>query len=223
MGKIPISKREPSLFQKGGVFLPYILTASRGLWKKTRFDDPQTLKLMITGKVHETPCMILLVEDDPGHAELVQRGFDNYKAPHKIVHVAHGEAALDYLFRRGNYAEALESPRPHIVLLDLRLPRITGFDVLKAIKEDMDLRSISVIIMTTSAAREDVIKAYKLYANSFVVKPADFVQFTALIKELSSYWLNWNYNARPRKAAETHGLPPPTRKPSSWERGREPV
>jgi len=178
---------------------------------------------MNTKKVHETPCKILLVEDNPAHAELVRRGFDNYEAPHQIIHVAHGEAALDYLFRRGDYAEGLESPRPHIVLLDLRLPRITGFDVLKEIKEDLDLRSIPVIIMTTSAAREDVIKAYKLHANSFVVKPADFVEFTKLIKELSSYWLNWNYNARPRKAVEGHGLPPPTRKPSSWERGRAPA
>ena len=221
MGKIPISKREPSLFQKAGVFLTYILTASRGLWKKTLFDDPQTLQLMNTGKVHETPCMILLVEDNPAHAELVKRGFDNYRAPHKIIHVAHGEAALDYLFHRGNYAEALESPRPHIVLLDLRLPRITGLDVLKEIKEDVGLRSIPVIIMTTSAAREDAILAYKLHANSFVVKPADYAQFTALIKELGSYWLNWNYNTRPRKAVEAPGLPPRIRDSSSWERGRE--
>lgn len=167
--------------------------------------------------------MILLVEDDPAHAELVKRGFDNCRAPHKIIHVAHGEAALDYLFRRGDYAEALESPRPHIILLDLRLPRISGFDVLKEIKEDVDLRSIPVIILTTSAAREDAILAYKLYANSFVVKPADFVQFTALIKELGSYWLNWNYNTRPRKAVEAPGLPPHMRDSSSWKRGREPV
>lgn len=159
--------------------------------------------------------MILLVEDDPAHAELVKRGFDNCRASHKIIHVAHGEAALDYLFRRGDYAEALESPRPHIILLDLRLPRISGFDVLKEIKEDVDLRSIPVIILTTSAARDDAILAYKLYANSFVVKPADFVQFTALIKELGSYWLNWNYNTRPRKAVEAPGLPPPMRDSSS--------
>ncbi len=178
---------------------------------------------MITGKGNDTPCVILLVEDDPAHAELIKRGFDRYRMPHRIIHVSHGEAALDYLFRRGDYADALESPRPHIILLDLRLPRITGFDVLKEIKEDMDLRSIPVIIMTTSAAREDVIMAYTLHANSFVVKPADFVEFTALIKELSSYWLNWNYNVRPHKAAEAHGLPPPTRNPSSWGRGKEPA
>ena len=178
---------------------------------------------MITGKGNDTPCVILLVEDDPAHAELIRRGFESYRMPHRIIHVSHGEAALDYLFRRGDYADALESPRPHIILLDLRLPRITGFDVLKEIKEDMDLRSIPVIILTTSAAREDAIMAYKLHANSFVVKPADFEQFTALIKELGSYWLNWNYNTRLRKTVAAHGLPPRTRNPSSWDLGREPV
>ena len=176
---------------------------------------------MITEKGNNTPYVILLVEDDPAHAELVKRGFDSYRMPHRIIQVSHGEAALDYLFRRGDYAEALESPRPHIILLDLRLPRITGFDVLKEIKEDMDLRLIPVIVLTTSAAREDAILAYKLHANSFVVKPADYAQFTALIKELGSYWLNWNYNTRPRKAVEAPGLPPRIRDSSSWERGRE--
>ncbi len=178
---------------------------------------------MSTENENKTPCLILLVEDDPAHAELVKRGFDRDTMRPRIIHVAHGEAALDYLFRRGAYADPLESPRPHIILLDLRLPRITGFDVLKEIKEDMDLRSIPVIILTTSAAREDAIMAYKLHANSFVVKPADFEQFTALIKELGSYWLNWNYNTRLRKTVAAHGLPPRTRNPSSWDLGREPV
>ncbi len=177
---------------------------------------------MSTEKGNNTPYLILLVEDDPAHAELVKRGFDRDRMRPQIIHVAHGEAALDYLFRRGVYADALESPRPHIILLDLRLPRITGFDVLKEIKQDMDLRSIPVIIMTTSAAREDVIKAYKLYANSFVVKPADFEQFTALIKELGSYWLKWNYRTMLPKTAAL-GMPPRTRNSSSWDLGREPV
>ena len=178
---------------------------------------------MSTEKGNNTPYLILLVEDDPAHAELVMRGFDRDRMRPQIIHVAHGEAALDYLFRRGVYADALESPRPHIILLDLRLPRITGFDVLKEIKQDLDLRSIPVIIMTTSAAREDVIKAYKLYANSFVVKPADFEQFTALIKELGSYWLNWNYHTKLSKTVAAPNMPSRTRSSSSWDRGRESV
>ena len=178
---------------------------------------------MITENGNDESCVILLVEDDPAHAELVKRGFDRDALRPHIIHVAHGEAALDFLFRRGDYAEALENPRPHIILLDLRLPRISGFDVLKEIKQDMDLRSIPVIIMTTSAAREDVIKAYKLYANSFVVKPAGFEQFTALIKELGSYWLNWNYNTKLPKAVAAPRMPPRTRHSSSWDLGRGPV
>lgn len=178
---------------------------------------------MVTGKGNETPCVILLVEDDPAHAELVKRGFDSFTIPHRIIHVSHGEAALDYLFRRGEYADALESPRPYIILLDLRLPRITGFDVLREIKDDADLRSIPVIILTTSEAREDAIMAYKLHANSFVVKPANFEKFTALIKELGSYWLNWNYYTRLRKTAAAQSVPARLRHSSSWDLGRKPV
>lgn len=174
---------------------------------------------MITGKGNDAPCLILLVEDDPAHAELVKRGFDSFMMPHRIVHVSHGEAALDYLFRRGDFADALESPRPHIILLDLRLPRISGFDVLREIKDDVDLCSIPVIILTTSEAREDAIAAYKLHANSFVVKPADFEQFTLLIRELGSYWLNWNYYTRQRKAEMTHSMPPRARN-TFWDLGK---
>ena len=172
---------------------------------------------MVNGKRNEASCVILLVEDDPAHAELVKRGFDGFTGPHRIIHVSHGEAALDYLFRRAGYADALESPRPHIILLDLRLPRLSGFDVLKEVKQDVDLRSIPVIILTTSEAREDAVMAYKLHANSFVVKPADFERFTALIKELGSYWLNWNYFTRLRKPGAAHDLASRTRQASSWD------
>ncbi len=116
------------------------------------------------------------------------------------MHVSDGEAALDYLFRRGLYADEQRSPRPHVVLLDLRLPRKSGFDVLEKVKSEPSLRDIPIVVLTTSQAREDAVRAYQLHANSFVVKPADFSEFSALIKELGQYWLRWNFFVKQHKA-----------------------
>lgn len=136
---------------------------------------------------------ILLVEDNPAHAELVKRSFEAHNIRNTIVHLPDGEVALEYLFRRGPYADVQAYPRPHMILLDLRLPRVDGLDVLKEIKSTEHLRNIPVIILTTSDAERDAAQAYEQHANSFVVKPLDFVQFTALMKELGYYWLRWNY------------------------------
>lgn len=171
---------------------------------------------MLPREENDTSCVILLVEDDPAHAELIKRSFDSQRVPHRIIHVTHGEAALDYLFRRGVYGDARQSPRPHIILLDLRLPRISGFDVLEEIKADVDLRTIPVIVLTTSQVKDDAIKAYRLYANSFVVKPVDFEKFMSLIKELGSYWLHWNYYGKPREKVAVPVLSPQTRRSASW-------
>ena len=126
---------------------------------------------MINRNSGETPFTFLLVEDDPAHAELVKRGFQEHRESHQIMHVSDGEAALDYLFRRGIYADEQRSPRPHVVLLDLRLPRKSGFDVLEEVKATSSLRDIPIVVLTTSQAREDAVRAYQLHANSFVVKP----------------------------------------------------
>ena len=148
---------------------------------------------MTTRKVNGDPFTILLVEDNPAHAELVIRSFEDHRVANTIVHLTDGEAALEYLFQRGSYANEHESPRPHVILLDLRLPRVDGLDVLKAIKSTDDLRSIPVVILTTSEAERDAARAYEQHANSFVVKPLDFARFTDLMKELGFYWLGWNY------------------------------
>ena len=148
---------------------------------------------MITTKVNGDPFTILLVEDNLAHAELVMRSFEHHRVANTIIHLTDGEAALEYLFQRGRYADEQMSPRPHVILLDLRLPRVDGLDVLKAIKSADDLRSIPVVILTTSEAERDVARAYEQHANSFVVKPLDFARFTDLMKELGFYWLGWNY------------------------------
>ncbi|MFQ5570072.1 MAG: response regulator [Rhodothermales bacterium] len=139
---------------------------------------------------------ILLVEDNLAHAELVRRSFEEHQVINEIYHVSDGEAAIDYLFRQGTYADPERSPRPHIILLDLRLPKIDGLEVLTQIKSDDTLRAIPVIILTTSSAEQDINRAYSEHVNSYLVKPVNFGSFTQLMKEIGYYWLGWNCHPR---------------------------
>jgi CheY-like chemotaxis protein len=143
-------------------------------------------------KLNGEPLHILLVEDNEDHAELVIRGMKDQRVANKIHHVSDGEAALDYLFRRGAFETIKSSPLPNLILLDLRLPRIDGLEVLKTIKETPDLQRIPVVILTSSSAENDVAKSYDYHANSYVVKPLDFKTFTKLMDDLGFYWLGWN-------------------------------
>lgn len=138
------------------------------------------------------PIVILLVEDDNGHAEIVRRNFEDCQVPSKLMRVADGQAALDYLFRRNDYSDPAKSPRPGIILLDLRMPRVNGLEVLKVIKADAGLCVIPVVVLTTSEAEMDIAKAYESHANSYLVKPVDFTKFTELLKTFGYYWLEWN-------------------------------
>jgi CheY-like chemotaxis protein len=135
---------------------------------------------------------ILLVEDEPAHAELIIRGVESNGVANRIHHVQDGEAALDYLFRRGEYTDPRKSPTPHLILLDLRLPKVDGLEVLSAIKADEKLRRIPVVVLTTSEAEADVARAYENHANSYLVKPVDFDKFGKLMGDLGFYWLVWN-------------------------------
>ena len=115
-----------------------------------------------------------------------------FRIANRLKHVWDGEEALDYLYRRGKFTDRSESPRPGVILLDLRLPKIDGLEVLNTIKADPDLRRIPVVVLTTSAAETDKIKAYESFANSYLVKPVDYTQFVALMQSLGYYWLAWN-------------------------------
>lgn len=139
---------------------------------------------------------ILLIEDNPDHADLIMRSLKSHQVAGKICHVLDGEAALDYLFRRGGYAEPVNSPRPHVILLDLRLPRIDGLEVLKKIKTSERLYKIPVVVLTTSEAERDIDRAYEYHANSYLVKPVDFAKFTQLMGDMCYYWLGWNRQGR---------------------------
>ena len=130
---------------------------------------------------------ILLVEDNPAHAELVARSLDEVSPGSRLVHVADGEAAIDYLKNRNENRVA-----PDLVLLDLRLPRMDGLEVLKQMKTDQGTARLPVVVLSTSAADSDVNSAYDFHANSYLVKPLAFDGFTALMEQVSRYWLDWN-------------------------------
>lgn len=138
------------------------------------------------------PITILLVEDDPAHAEIVRRNFEDFRIANRLIHVTDGQDALDYLYRRSEFSDPARSPRPGLILLDLRLPRVDGLEVLKTIKTDTGLCRIPVVILTTSAAESDMIKAYDNNVNSYLVKPVELPQFVDMMKSFGYYWLAWN-------------------------------
>jgi CheY-like chemotaxis protein len=138
------------------------------------------------------PILIMLIEDNIDHAELVIRTLEEHRIANKVRHFLDGQSALDYLFRRGEYSDHENSPRPHVILLDLRLPRVDGLDVLKTIKGESTLKTIPVVILTTSEAEKDVARAYYHHANSYLVKPVGFEEFKKLMDDLGFYWLGWN-------------------------------
>lgn len=133
------------------------------------------------------PVKILLAEDNASHAKLIMRCLEDHAVANEITHVTDGEAALDFLLLPHE-----NSFYPDLILLDLRLPKVDGLEVLKQIKSTEKLLTIPVVILTTSDAETDIAKAYKLNANSYLVKPVDFDQFSKMLKHLGFYWLAWN-------------------------------
>ncbi len=142
------------------------------------------------------PILVMLVEDNADHAELVIRTMETHHIPTRILHISDGESALDYLLRRNDYSDPESSPRPYMILLDLRLPRVDGIEVLRMVKGESELRAIPVVILTTSEAEKDLTHAYQNYVNSYLVKPVGFEDFSNLMKDIGVYWLGWNKQTR---------------------------
>ena len=132
------------------------------------------------------PVEILLVEDSPDDVELTRQGLKEGKVWHNLSVVADGVEALEFLRRQGKYGDA---PQPDIILLDLNLPRKDGSEVLEEVKADPQLKHIPVVVLTTSNAEQDILKSYKLHANSYITKPVDLDQFFSVIKALEDFWL----------------------------------
>ena len=135
---------------------------------------------------------ILLVEDNPDDAKLSLRAFKRNKMLNPIVVARDGVEALDFLFARGAYAERAGKPPPTLIILDLKLPKLDGLGVLKAIRGDARTRLIPVVILTSSKEEQDLIQSYSLGANSYVRKPVDFTEFMEAVRLLGIYWLMTN-------------------------------
>jgi chemotaxis family two-component system response regulator Rcp1 len=133
------------------------------------------------------PIEILLVEDNPGDADLAREALEGGKIKNNLFIVADGEAAMDFLFKAGPYSDA---PRPDLILLDLNLPRKDGREVLADIKAHKDLKRIPVVILTTSKSEEDILKSYNLHANCYITKPIDLNQFIKVVRCIEDFWLS---------------------------------
>jgi CheY-like chemotaxis protein len=145
------------------------------------------------------PVLIMPIEDNVDHAELVVRTMQEHQIANDMRRFLDGQAALDHLFERSEYSDHNPKPRPHVILLDLRLPRVDGIDVLEAIKEDEELKTIPVVVLTTSEADKYVARAHYNHANSYLVKPVGFEEFRKLMDDLGFYWLGWNTNLDARE------------------------
>ncbi len=133
------------------------------------------------------PIEILLVEDNPGDVRLIREAFKDAKVYNNIHVKMDGESALQFLLRQGEYKD---SPRPDLVLLDLNLPKKDGREVLSIIKQDNELKTIPVVILTTSTAEEDIIDTYNKHANSYITKPVDLDQFLKVVDSIQDFWLS---------------------------------
>jgi CheY-like chemotaxis protein len=130
---------------------------------------------------------ILMVEDDPKDVELTLTALEDYNLANEVVVVHDGEEALDYLFCRGKFA-GRSSDNPAVMLLDLKLPKVDGLEVLQQVKSDEKLRMIPVVVLTSSHEEKDMVASYKLGVNAYVVKPVEFHEFVNAIKELGIFW-----------------------------------
>ncbi|MBI5569430.1 MAG: response regulator [Desulfomonile tiedjei] len=136
--------------------------------------------------------VILLVEDNPSDIGLTQRAFEQARIGNELVVAQDGQEALDYLFGMGEWAGKGATALPALVLLDLKLPRVDGLEVLKRIRGDARTKRLPVVILTSSGEQQDMAESYDLGANSYIRKPVDFVQFAGAVRQLGLYWLVLN-------------------------------
>ncbi|GAB6166730.1 response regulator [Thermostilla marina] len=147
----------------------------------------------------DSPIVILYVEDNPDHAMLFRRAVERCCLGYRVQHAEDGEAALDYLFHRGKFADTVSFPDPDLVVLDLKLPRIDGLDVLDAIKTTHELEHLPVVVLTSSESPEDIDAAYARRAAGYLVKPMASMQWETMARSLTDYWRRSDrWNSEPR-------------------------
>jgi CheY-like chemotaxis protein len=132
------------------------------------------------------PVEILLAEDNAADVRLTREALKRAKVLNVLHHVEDGMEAMDFLLRKGKYADA---PRPHLILLDLNMPKMGGHEVLAAVKADPSLQAIPVVVLTTSKAEEDIVQSYQLHANAYMSKPVDLDRFLSVIRSFEEFWL----------------------------------
>ena len=140
----------------------------------------------MTLSLEGTVIEILLVEDNPGDVGLTREALDGFKVRNTLHVAGDGIEAMDFLRQKGTFAGV---PRPDLILLDLNLPRKNGREVLAEVKADVDLRSIPVVVLTTSRDEEDILKSYDLHANCYITKPIDLTQFIKVVQSIEDFWL----------------------------------
>jgi two-component system response regulator len=135
---------------------------------------------------------ILLVEDNPNDAEMTLRALKKHHIQNKIKHVEDGADALDYIYCRGEFKDRPQSAQPRLIILDLKLPKVDGLEVLRTLKGDPATQSIPVVIMTSSREEKDLVESYNLGVNSYVLKPVEFENFVKAVSDLGLYWMLLN-------------------------------
>lgn len=136
----------------------------------------------------------MIVEDNPNDAEMALRALKKNNLTNQVLVVGDGEEALDFLFAKGKFSNRNRATRPKIVLLDLKLPKIDGLEVLREIKSNPSTKMIPVIVLTSSKEESDIVESYMLGVNSYIVKPVDFDKFVDAVREIGLYWLLLNQN-----------------------------
>lgn len=135
---------------------------------------------------------ILLVEDNPNDVEMTIRALKEHNLANNVIVVTDGEEALDFIFARGAFSDRKAEDGPKVIILDLKLPKVDGLEVLHAIKSDARTNVIPVVVLTSSKEERDIVESYRLGVNSYIVKPVDFDKFIAAVKNLGMYWLLLN-------------------------------
>jgi two-component system response regulator len=139
---------------------------------------------------------VVLVEDDPNDVELTRQAFAEHRLVNDLQVLRDGAEALDFFFAEGVYADRRADDRPKVILLDLKLPKVDGLEVLRRLKADPRTRTIPVVVLTSSKLERDVAQSYETGVNSYIVKPVDFEQFTEAVRQLGLYWLLLNHPSR---------------------------
>lgn len=139
---------------------------------------------------------VLLVEDNPHDVELTLRALRKHNLANRVMRVADGAEALDFIFARGAFAHRKVENGPKLIILDLKLPKVDGLEVLQQLKSDARTKIIPVVVLTSSQEEQDLLKSYHLGANSYIIKPVDFEKFVAAVRDLGLYWLLLNQPPR---------------------------